>query len=206
MGKSKSEAGPPSENKTWLKLKKAGRAKHTLAEADALYDLASRVAERSPDLVAVDIGTWQGLTAAAMALAGLTVYTVDPYEQAQERDLEVPMGSPTVALDTWDKLGVIDVVHPHIGFSVDLAGRWDRGPVVGLLFVDGSHFADAVEADVRAWRPHMAPGAFMAFHDYPHNRGARWARQRGVAAGIRAAGLHGMESWRIDKLKVIRLP
>ena len=49
------------------------------------------------------------------------------------------------------------------GFAVDVAKGWDRP--VGLLWHDAEHTADAVEADLRAWAPFVAPGGWVVLHD-----------------------------------------
>src|SRR5690606_4951761 len=35
-----------------------------------------------------------------------------------------------------------------------------------LLFIDGDHSREAVEADVQKYLPYLAPDGVMAFHDY----------------------------------------
>lgn len=60
------------------------------------------------------------------------------------------------------------------------AGRDWSGPPVGLLFVDGDHRYDAVKADVEAWIPNLALGAWVCFHDYTATFGRNVTRFPGV--------------------------
>jgi predicted O-methyltransferase YrrM len=36
---------------------------------------------------------------------------------------------------------------------------------LSLLFVDGGHALQTVQADYEAWSPRLQPGGFLAFHD-----------------------------------------
>jgi predicted O-methyltransferase YrrM len=49
---------------------------------------------------------------------------------------------------------------------VQAPGEQAQGEGVELLFVDSSHDRDATVAEVRAWRPRLAPGALVVLHDY----------------------------------------
>jgi predicted O-methyltransferase YrrM len=49
---------------------------------------------------------------------------------------------------------------------VQASGHDARGDGVQLLFVDSSHERAATVAEVRAWRPRLAPGALVVLHDY----------------------------------------
>ncbi len=45
-------------------------------------------------------------------------------------------------------------------------GHQAGGDGIELLFVDSSHDREATVAEVRAWRPRMAPGGLVVLHDY----------------------------------------
>src|SRR5947207_2083394 len=45
------------------------------------------------------------------------------------------------------------------------AATWD-GPPVDLLFIDSTHTRDDTLAEFEAWRPTLAPGGLVVFHDY----------------------------------------
>ena len=42
---------------------------------------------------------------------------------------------------------------------------WIYGPI-SLIFIDGAHDRQAVLSDFKHFRPHLAPGAHVFFHDY----------------------------------------
>jgi predicted O-methyltransferase YrrM len=54
-----------------------------------------------------------------------------------------------------------------------------------LVFIDGSHEREATIAHMQAWRPRLAPGGVVVFHDYENEV---WP---GVADAIRELGLTG---------------
>jgi predicted O-methyltransferase YrrM len=67
----------------------------------------------------------------------------------------------------------------HMGDSVEVAGDWS-GPPIGLIFIDGDHRYEAVKADVEAWLPHLAPQAWVCFHDYTKTFGSEITHFPGV--------------------------
>jgi len=50
------------------------------------------------------------------------------------------------------------------------SGRSWNGASIGLLFIDGDHRQEAARADFDAWIPHIAPNAWVCFHDYSNPR------------------------------------
>lgn len=140
-----------------------------LSEASALYDAASRAT------VVVELGSWKGRSTAALALASKgrgRVYAVDHWcGSADERTSthrEAVDGLPFAVyrqflanLSRLDVLGdpVIPVVSDHVAAAAVV-----REPV-DLLFVDGEHTERAVLEQLAAWRPRLAAGATVMFHD-----------------------------------------
>lgn len=51
------------------------------------------------------------------------------------------------------------------GYAAGVGKSWSQGQTVGLLFHDAEHSADAVEADLRAWEPHLTDDAVVVLHD-----------------------------------------
>ena len=47
----------------------------------------------------------------------------------------------------------------------ELAAQHGCRPQIDLLFIDGDHSYDGVQADIFAWILHVAPGGVVAFHD-----------------------------------------
>src|SRR4029077_2595324 len=50
-----------------------------------------------------------------------------------------------------------------IGFSPIIATRWQTP--LGMLFIDGGHSEESVQADYEGWAPHVAVGGLLAIHD-----------------------------------------
>jgi predicted O-methyltransferase YrrM len=136
-------------------------------EVRLLFELARGV---PPGRVIVEIGTYRGRSAVALALGSLAgpqarVYAIDPHapfvgvfgghfgpedQAALYRNLT--------------RAGVGHVVAVLCATSQAMARGWPERNV-GLLWVDGDHSEAGVRGDYQAWRPHLAPGAVLAFHD-----------------------------------------
>jgi predicted O-methyltransferase YrrM len=153
-------------------------------EAALLMDLAAAVPACE---AVVELGNYRGRSTVALALAarsggGAQVYSVDPH-----LDFTGPRGG---------RFGRHDQEHLYanlarcgVGAAVSVVGLDSRrvaaawGDVaVGLLFIDGDHRYEAVRADLDAWRPHLAPGARVAFDDCDFADVARLIAER-CAAG-----------------------
>lgn len=69
-------------------------------------------------------------------------------------------------------VGLHEYVIACRGLTVPTAARYKNKPI-GLLYVDADHSEEAVMADVKAWYPHLAPGALVIFDDFAttHNPG-----------------------------------
>jgi predicted O-methyltransferase YrrM len=147
---------------------------------ETLYDLAATV---PADQAIVEIGVFHGrsacyLGAGARSGHGAHVWAIDPWDLPGERKtyMESVHGlahregftdpeTRKAAEANIARFGLTDQVTPWRAFSVQAAAEWD-GPPVGLLYVDGDHHAEAVRGDFEAWRPHLAPGALVAFDDH----------------------------------------
>jgi hypothetical protein len=132
----------------------------------------------------VELGTATGWTAAAFALAdpARTVVSCDPNVQPG-RDRYLPLlRSPTRA-----RIELLDVA----GVEAAALDVYE----VDLLFIDSSHERQATIDEWLAWRPRLAPGGLVVFHDYDH------PEFPGIAEAIDELGLtgrrqHGMFVWR----------
>lgn len=146
-------------------------------EGRALYEAARSSLPLGP---AVEIGTYCGksalyLGAAAREVGGL-VLTVDHHRGSEEHqpgeayhdpDLVDPVlglfDTTVEARRTIRAAGLDDVVVQVVGDSVTVASVWSTP--LGMVFIDGGHSQSAAEADLAAWRPHIAPGGLLAIHD-----------------------------------------
>jgi predicted O-methyltransferase YrrM len=118
----------------------------------------------------VELGTGPGWTTVALALA-------DPQRRVVSYD--------PVVHDHRDRyLALAPGAARRIEF-VPAPGEEARGEDVELLFVDSTHEREPTLAEFRAWRPRLAPGAVVAFHDYGH------PDFPGVAEAVKALGLRG---------------
>jgi predicted O-methyltransferase YrrM len=121
----------------------------------------------------VELGTGPGWTAIALALddSARRVVTHDPVEH--------------------DHRAEYLALAPRAGERIEwvaaegVAGAGASRDPVELLFIDSTHEREPTLAEFRAWRPRLAPGAVVAFHDYGH------PDFPGVEEAVRELGLEG---------------
>src|SRR3954468_11229001 len=104
----------------------------------------------------VELGTATGWTTASLALADpqRTVTSYDPVVQpGRARYAELVRPQARARMTFVDETGEAG------------AARWS-GPPVDLLFIDSTHTREDTLAEFRAWRPHLAEGARVVFHDF----------------------------------------
>ncbi|RME41656.1 MAG: class I SAM-dependent methyltransferase [Planctomycetota bacterium] len=148
-------------------------------EGCVLHALAGTAAGKAGCVI--EIGSYRGLSLAMLA-RGLRskrardlLVSIDPHEgnpaniaacrQALQRIGELPR--------------LIQVVRRS-----DEAFRLFAPGSAGLIFIDGDHEREQVAADIEHYAPLLAPGGFLAFHDYgygPHNG------RPDVVPGVRSA-------------------
>lgn len=122
----------------------------------------------------VEIGTGTAWTTAALALADRSrrVLSFDPSVRAERaRYLEL------AGADAARRIELVAAGGED--------GPGDRDWRPDLLFVDGSHDRDLTVRTFESWRPELAPGAIVAFHDFDN------PAYPGVTEAIRALGLEG---------------
>jgi predicted O-methyltransferase YrrM len=131
-----------------------------------LLDLA-----RGRDAV-VELGTATGWTAASLAMAepGRRVVSFDP-------------------VVTENRHRYLALVPPDARARIDLrtgvGARGDAPWPVELLFIDSTHERADTVAEFEAWRPRLAPGGLVAFHDHGN------PAFPGVAEAVHDLGLSG---------------
>ncbi len=128
----------------------------------------------------VELGSYKGKSTAYLARGaaigyGAPVFAVDAWSEEvsawRNRVLErLPSATYREFLAQLDKAGVRDRVSAIQSLTALAADIWDHHYAedhsVGLLYIDGDHHFDAVLADFRAWRPHLADDALIIFDDY----------------------------------------
>lgn len=139
----------------------------------ALVDLVGLA--RRPDqqrTTVVEVGSWVGRTARAMADAGALVWCVDTWEGSvgdtvddTERMVRAAGGSDTVFGVFCKNAGgrLFRTVFPCRGPSALWSRVWPYG--VDLVFIDGDHRYEAVKADIESWLPKVRPGGYLCGHD-----------------------------------------
>ena len=169
-------------------LRARGRARRrrdrfSLDSAARPSELATLLALAEGRSAVVELGTGTGWTAAAFALAAVDrrVISYDPTVRPQRA------GYLRLAATAADRVE-LRALPDHLGPGPD-------DPPAQLLFIDSSHEREATVLAFRAWRPALAPGAVVVFHDYGH------PDYPGVAEAVTELGLSprvegGLFVWR----------
>lgn len=141
----------------------------------------------------VEVGSFRGrstlcLGAGARQRGGGRVYAVDPHEYGTLGELR----------ENIERFGFATEVEVVPERSVEVAARWHLP--VQAVFLDGDHTRDAVEADVRAWLPHVVPGGLLVIHDSTELSGFDGPRQVArdfcnVGEVFEAVGTLGSMTW-----------
>ncbi len=158
------------------------RARRTAAATGDRWSLESATSPESLAVIlrlargrkrVVEIGTGTAWTAAALALSDgeRRILSFDP-KVWPDRERYLRMAGGAAAR--------IELVE-----AGGEAGPGERAWRPDMLFVDGSHDRDLTIRTFESWRPALAPGAVVAFHDYDN------PAYPGVAAAIAALGLPG---------------
>lgn len=155
------------------------------AEGWKLYELAAESAQRAPCL---EVGSYCGrstlfLAAGCRAAGGHPLFAVDHHRGSVEQQpgeeyfdpelLDPVLGQVSTLLPftrTLRRAGLEDWVVPVVTDSAR-AGRYLPGLRLGLVFIDGGHAAEDVDADFRAWAPRLVSGGYLCVHDiFPDSR------------------------------------
>jgi len=148
-----------------------------ITEAWQLHESARQRALAVDGPCAVEIGSWEGRSAIALALGlraaakGGAVHAIDPHLHDTQAELEANL----------ERTGLRDAVEVLTMYSHDARPRFaDRS--VDVLFVDGSHDYDDVMTDLDDWTSALRDGAVIAFND------PGWAGVYGVLRARTARG------------------
>lgn len=124
----------------------------------------------------LEVGSWAGRTALAMARASddylLRVFCVDHWH-GSPNDITLELArrhTPEQVFRTFCANAgelLFKRIFPCRGSSLEWAAIWRQGlPTLDLVFLDGDHDYQAVREDILAWRPHVRPGGILCGHDY----------------------------------------
>jgi predicted O-methyltransferase YrrM len=133
-----------------------GVASLRLDEAAYLYGLVRKSRPRT----VVEIGRFRGgstlLLAAALEDGVLHSYDIDTRQGRSGAELDEEL------IAALERYGLGDRVRLHVADS-----RTADTPeaAIDLLFIDGDHSEEGVRADFEHWRPRLADGGHVLFHD-----------------------------------------
>jgi predicted O-methyltransferase YrrM len=127
------------------------------------------------DQAIVELGSYRGKSTCYLATGAALdyhapVYAVDAWsEEVSAWRSAVLSTLPSPVFEDFqaqiEKAGVREGVRVIRSLTTLAADLYD-GPPVGLLYIDGDHSREAVLADFRAWRKHLAPKAVIIFDDF----------------------------------------
>jgi predicted O-methyltransferase YrrM len=118
--------------------------------------------------VVVEIGTARGKSCCSMALACRRngkgkVYAIDPHMRNNWTEIGTDGDNERFVRSRVRSYGLEPWCEIIRDTSASALSRW-RLPV-DLLFIDGDHSYEGVKSDFEGFRPWLAPGALVVFHD-----------------------------------------
>jgi predicted O-methyltransferase YrrM len=152
-------------------------------QARFLHDLVASLPDGSR---IVEVGVFQGRTAIAMALAcrgtRKKVYAIDSWQDYSDNGQFVHQVSVDTLLQEHGLGSLEDAyqaflrnrrqfrVEPWLevirASSMEAAKVWSHGPIA-MAFIDGSHEAEYVRADIDAWMARLLPNGVICGDDLP---------------------------------------
>ena len=147
------------------------------AEGEFLYETALKASRKGPCL---EIGSYCGKSTVYMGMAcrqnDAVLFAVDHHRGSEEQQPGEEYFDPTlfdhqVGLvntfgafrRTLQKAQLENTVVPMVCASSVAAKQW--AIPLSLVFIDGGHAFDTVQADYRLWSPHVMSGGYILFHD-----------------------------------------
>jgi predicted O-methyltransferase YrrM len=172
----------------------------------ALSDLVrSRAYALGRQVRALEVGTWLGTTAKALANAGATVHCVDTWAgspgDVTEALVKEAGGPDAVYAEFVKRMGpqLDKTIFPFRGTSAENAAKyWDK---FDIIFIDADHSYEAVKADIEHWWPHLADDGIMVGHDFAtQGSGVSEAVTERFGEDIRTFGWHPQGAmWMVEK-------
>ena len=149
-----------------------------LMELIQLYEWAL---DAPPKLPIVELGTFQGRTAAVLCIAAQQIgsevvtidnYTVDPVFNGGREPLPGEPG-PNKLPEEYAELTRQNLARLALCARIvigDSATVPEGIEEIGMLFIDSAHNAERFNAECDAWLPLMGEGSILACHDYKSTR------------------------------------
>lgn len=149
---------------------------------------------------AVEVGSWAGLSALALAQHCDVVYCIDHWEggtpfpegpegKVDNIGIDAPTIGPKKAFQTFCRNvgdNLMRSIIPCVGRSRTWAEIWPS--TVDLVYIDASHDYDSVKQDIALWLPHVRDGGIIAGHDYGFFEGVTRAVYEAFGARVQVAG------------------
>jgi len=122
----------------------------------------------------VEVGSFKGKSAICLAKgvevsgSGGRVIAIDPHCAPAPTDPELrgAHSSEPEMKANLARAGVADLVDVRVQYSGEVARTW-QSPI-RLLWLDGDHTLEGVQADFDCWTPHLSEGGLLAMHDVLH--------------------------------------
>lgn len=138
----------------------------TKSETLLLYYLAQCV---QGDGHTVEIGSYKGKSTIALALGlkksgkrGL-IWAIDPHQGIIKKGKQEKENTYNEFLKNIKKTGLETSIRPIVDTSAGAARRWKKP--IRLLFIDGLHDYEHVQADIAYWSAWVVNTGVIAFHD-----------------------------------------
>jgi predicted O-methyltransferase YrrM len=151
-------------------------------ESELLW-LAEQSANLKPDSRVIEIGTFLGRSALAIACnlepEESRLVCVDPY---------VDYGDPLMGPQPWEDIFGI-AKETLAGYASLLREPSSRAAIrfhdhtIDMIFIDGDHSYSAVLADITAWERTIKPGGLICGHDYGVHPGVKQAVDESFSYG-----------------------
>jgi hypothetical protein len=138
-------------------------------EAWALHEAVRDHPSKETGLTVVEIGSWQGRSAVALASGlrargGGTLYAIDPHSGTALHEATGVTDTYEACLENVRAAGLARYVKSIRAVSAVARSDFEDASV-DVLFVDGSHKYRDVLTDIDSWTSALADVATVAFHD-----------------------------------------
>ena len=148
----------------------------------------------------VEIGVYEGSSALALCrqlAPDAELHLIDPYGHHPDA---LPSGWGATEWATRRAVARAarggPQVHWHVALSADVAAGWSGE--VDLVFIDGDHSEEGAQLDWDAWRPFVALGGHVVFHDARADRSGGRGLPGPTAVVARCIRSGASEGWEID--------
>lgn len=133
--------------------------------ANSTAGLVDMLREIRPIKLAVEVGSFQGVSTHALSLFCETLYAVDPHDWQDWCHDEQIAREQDVRGKFLGRLRNMPNVRYLQSHSVPASRAFDDQSL-DLVYLDGSHRLQDVINDVNAWLPKIKHGGFLTGHDY----------------------------------------